>query len=236
MSGVVIPRALQGIVRTNRNYQASSRVTKGIPEKKFRNCFINLTANPNLPDSIQGSILDISQGTSQNERIGGKITVTNINLRARLVAYALSATSPVDTRGINARVLLVRDKQSNGGQCSITDVLQQSNNGTGNYTGVDCFRNMDNVDRFDIIYDKTFTLQPGAMLPITASTGGAVFSAKFIKINKKLADRIDYAGTTGTYTGLRSVSYTLFSICDHEVVAAFNTGLTGTMRIKYTDV
>ncbi len=88
------------------------------------------------------SLVHVAQGTADNERIGRKITVTNINLRAN-AQKAQDATDPADVW----RCILYVDTQCNGSVATVTEILTAA--------GTNTFRNLDNATRFKILLDKT---------------------------------------------------------------------------------
>jgi len=236
ISGVNIPRSLKGLVRTNRNFVAANRSAKGFPEKKYHDCLISGTGIPKTSLYIvQEDITKILQDTSSTGRVGNKITVTNINAKMRINTGPVNNTFSTNIP-VGFRVMLIRDKQTNGSSIDMNTVLDPYTIEGAQEVSINSFRNMDNVDRYDILYDKTFMLQPGAA--VFTSTGQACVwnTGKHIKISKKVLDRVEYGGSTGTMANMRSISYALVVIPDSNCAEEILLGIQGNLRVKYTDM
>ena len=102
------------------------------------------------------------------------------------------------TTGAVVLYMLVLDQQSNGAAATVGDVIRDV---TGNDTLA--FRNLDNDERFVILYDKFVNVNPqssaGTATPYTTLTYGPVK-----KINKKVNIPINYSATSSAITGVRS--------------------------------
>lgn len=90
----------------------------------------------------------IPQDTTIGGRNGNKLLITKIR-----VSYAFIG---VDSTNV-VRFLLVRDKRANGGIAQLSDVLELS--GAGSTPTVYSAINETNKERFEILYDRTMSLQ-----------------------------------------------------------------------------
>ncbi len=91
----------------------------------------------------------ISQGAGESQRLGLEVTVWHIAWTFKVTAPAVNAgaTGPVaDT----VRLVLVLDKQCNGVTPIPLDVLEDAT--------VKSFYNLANKDRFDVLMDRSYTL------------------------------------------------------------------------------
>jgi len=116
---------------------------------------------------IQGNFFNCAQGNTPRQRIGNKITVTNINIRGLITSGSNNADANTANECPTFRVIIGIDKQANGALPSIfsaasteTGILQGPN---GNpppggapvgYAAPLAFRNMYNLERFVILKDK----------------------------------------------------------------------------------
>lgn len=219
--GVKHPKVVPGFTRTAgpyaRAYKAnpSRALTMGAPpEKKY----LDTTATAvNAPTTgvIQAVFTVIPQGTTEITRVGGKITVTNFNVRGNfsLTTTALSGTPNNDV----VRMILFIDKQTNGAAPAVTDILKSANG--------QAYMNLDNVDRFQILKDK--------MIKVGFTASGSTNLVGDLvpwKINKKMNLPIHYSSTTGAITEVKSNNiYMLFT--SWQGVVNFNYYA----RVKFTD-
>lgn len=213
-------------------------------ETKYNDCAIN-----DLPISNMGSIIGltalsptpanhvnpygsslnlISQGTGKNQRIGNKLDLYQIRAKGQLV---LVSNAKVDDL---VRILLVRDKQANGSTPAISDILEQSSNSAGTGLTINSYRNMDNIDRFDVLKDKTYKLQQSATITDNSgtTTGGFQLYVPF-KLSHKLRthQEICYSSTTGSIGEIKSTNYMLVFISTEANATAVN----GTTRVYWKD-
>jgi len=215
----VIPRPLQGIVRTTGAYRRSA---PGSVEKKYHDIHRERT---DLNAGVVVQLTEIKQGTGDTERIGNKIIIKNINVRFRF------KLNNAVNRGSAFRMMLVQDLQCNGTEATEADLLDgyydEADPPVFQPPGLQSFRNLDNDERFKVLYDKFTTLNHDLV-----TSGGASDQAQspVKKINKKCNIQINYNNTTGALSEIRSNNLFLFIFSDLE---------DGTViidaRLKYTD-
>jgi len=173
----------------------------------------NATGGNVFPTLIAG----IVQGTTDNTRIGGKICVTNVNCRGfrNMASYGTAAFF-----GGYLRVVLYIDKQCNGANALVTDILQSAT--------INAFRNMNNLDRFIILKDKMYKTSIDATNALHTDT-----SRQYWKINTRGKWEISFSGNTGGIADLRSLNIGMFYITSDPNVQSCSLGRC---RIKYYDM
>lgn len=106
--------------------------------------------NVDFDQGLSGSniflVNGVGQGTDDTQRIGRRYTNVSIQMRYNISVNSTTATSAV------ARVMLVQDRQVNGALPSLTDILALSSDIAP--------MNLNNRDRFKVLYDQEHTVQP----------------------------------------------------------------------------
>lgn len=167
------------------------------------------------------SLCLITQGTGKNQRNGNKMDLYQIRMNGLILL-------PSTTIGDTVRLMLVRDKQCNGDIADIDEVLEQAGATVATGLAIHSYRNMDNIQRFDILKDKEIRINPTLGLAGTSST--PVFVP--FKMNHKLKSHqeIAFSSTTGVISEIRSTNYFLL-VCSAVGVAQLN----GTSRVYWKD-
>lgn len=186
-------------------------------EKKFKD-----TSLVNAGDASGGiffsSLVTMLQGTTDQTRVGNKITVTNVNLR---LIPNLDSLNGIQIQNGHLRVLLYVDHQANGAAvANTTDILETAD--------ITSFRNLDTVDRFTMLHDETYNLNCYSQSSTTSADGSIL-----ITIGKKLNLPIHYGANAGDITDLRSANIGILFIANQVAV---NIASRGTARIKYIDM
>lgn len=92
----------------------------------------------------------VGEGTSYWNRIGSKINMQAVHIRG----YVHNVEPDTGAFPSLLRMIVFYDRQPNGAACLFTDVIQgRTNTGVGAVDGLQGL-NIDNKDRFVIIYDK----------------------------------------------------------------------------------
>nr|WAE42718.1 MAG: capsid protein [Cressdnaviricota sp.] len=97
----------------------------------------------------------ITAGSSFFNRIGRKIEMKSIQIRG-----SIGITNVGNTQADYGRVMLVYDRQFNGAYPSITDILEDTVQAGTNTTNVQSGMNLNNRDRFQVIWDNRVALPP----------------------------------------------------------------------------
>lgn len=144
--------------------------------------------------TIGGSLVALTQGTSNGTRIGSQVQLMQLNIRARV-------TLPGASTGDNLRCILVCDHGPAGGTFFPTDIIEAADM-LAPYNLDKVTAGM-GVNRFSILLDRTLELSPAS--PIVASGTGA----RYRDFNKsfKLDSPIHYAGNAGTVSDLVKNNY-----------------------------
>jgi hypothetical protein len=206
----------KGYDRTGGYY---GRFRRGSPEKKFHDVDVD-DATISAAMTIN-NLTVIPEGNGESERIGRKITITNIYWR-----YALelnSKTAIADTSDI-VKVMLVQDTQTNGAQFAATDLLE-----TDEWKS---FRNLANSKRFRVLYSESFAMQIQGATP----TGAAYATGEDVKIvegSRKCNITIEYDNSASTGAIATVKSNNLYWVTQSR------KGVTpghGNIRLRYTDL
>lgn len=185
-------------------------------------CVSPTAAAPVNPTAITSLNL-ISQGTTQHQRIGNKMRIHAIRFRGVITLQPnISFSSGM------VRVLLVRDKQSNGTMPAVSDVLEPTAAAT---TDVYAFADMDNLDRFDIVKDKLFRVGESGYGVVGTSCAIATIPFKMShKIRNPDYQEIVFSSTTGAQAEVRSNNYFVIVIASNA-----QTAITGKSRVYYRE-
>lgn len=171
------------------------------------------------PDPGSSTIVDIVQGTGESQRIGRKCTITKIMLRLNFeFLTADDATlNMANTAHETVRFMIYWDKQCNGAGISGTDMLE-----TNVYNS---YRNLANVQRFQILYDKTWAWNTTAIAASSAAdqettTAITVNSKRVISdyqkhINLNVFIPVEFDNTDGQLTGIKSNNVGIFIWTKH---------------------
>jgi hypothetical protein len=165
-------------------------------------------------------ISGIAEGTGHDERVGTRAFVSSIDVKLWLT----SDTSTPDDHCDFARVMLVQDKQANGAtSLTIGDLLDTASA----YDKTTAFRNLENTQRFKVLYDKRFKLS-------SYTTAGP--NCQSVNIHKKFPGglRVTYDTSDTAGTSIKSNDVWLVFVANHATEAN-NPYVAGTYRVRYTD-
>lgn len=153
-----MPKRRQGRKRRRSFKRAKGPSYRETREVKFID---NTTANGFAPASLSGTIwadtiVGILGGTLQNQRIGRKVHVTGIGMS---IFISLDETVNAIKTTDQMRIVCYQDKQSNGNAAVPIELYR---NQLGPITTIVSYRNLEFVERFRILSDKTYSLQSAA--------------------------------------------------------------------------
>lgn len=183
-------KSRKGFTRTIGYY---GRYGPGSVEKKFFDGTQANVSSANNGTILQaGSLINISQGVGEQQRIGRKCVIKSIHFKgARTLPANLFSNDASD----RMRIIVYQDKQCNGISASVGNMLQE--------TDIDSFRNLENSGRFVFLYDRTHSIQATA----GGGNGTNDFTSDVIKhwkLNINLNIPIEYNSTTGAIAEIRS--------------------------------
>jgi len=195
-AGYVSPKALvvPGYTRTaGRFARANNNLEKKYLDSGLGSSGISTTG------TFVSTVIPVVQGTTDQTRIGNKITVKNFSIRCAMSMDDQTTGVIVDG---HIRVIVYIDKQANGATAATTDILTTA--------ALSSYRNMDTVDRFVILKDKWMQYKVTATNALHTGQG----SGQWWKWSKKLNLPVHYAGTTGAITEIKSNNIGVLFISD----------------------
>lgn len=190
--------------RANARVGGFQGVEKKFVDVYFSDASLEASIALSLHDPVGDQLIAITQGAGENSRIGRQCTITNLRITGQM--------KMADEAGLGhdavVRILIVRDKQTNNAQMTAVSVLQT---GAPGGQGWQSYRNLEQVRRFDILYDKLYVLKRTAGAGNGTTNDVAGVRVPF-KINLKLNDQVNYKDALGTVASVADVSYHLMAI------------------------
>ncbi len=170
------------------------------------------------PTATPGSLVTIAQGVTESTRVGRKCTIKRILFRYECGLIAVNQGTGIPDV---IRVILYIDKQANGLTITNTDLVESDD--------YQSFNNLANSGRFRVLMDRTHSLQmtaggwdgTGVDFPATVAS---------FSFYKKCAIPLEFSGTTGALTELRSNNINLM-VCSKNGTSFFNSK----MRFRFSD-
>lgn len=212
-----VPFAKRGRLRTGGFYRENGYGTTG--ELKFADEINNFGLIPisQVGTIVSSSLINtIQQGTGPSDRIGRKIQVKAIGLTFTMI---LPTTVTADDAGDSLRVILYLDRQANGAAALPTDILNTP-------IEINAFRELENVSRFNLLYDKTFSINASAGL--STGTGRHVLRRKMYL---EMEYPVFYTGTGTSLSNIRSNNFGILVVSENASAI-----ITITSRVRYTDM
>ncbi len=168
----------------------------------------------------------VAQGNSQSERIGRKITIRSIRVKGTIKMFAQDQIGDMEQR---VRILFVVDSQANGAAPTIDEVLNFAG-----VLGINSFRDLANVRRYRVIYDRVFDLPVMGVAADGISTFLNIPTSKGWGFSKKMHLPIEYdsSSTTGSLSTQRSNNIFSFAIAENTNESPF---VSFVFRIRYSD-
>ncbi len=169
-----------------------------------------------------GTINIIPQGVTEKQRIGRKCTIRSINWRYQITLDNKNdlASSAV---GDTVRVILYQDKQCNGATATITGILETND--------FQAFRNLANSSRFNILYDKTHSINYTAAGADSSTTFAQPGILRHYSFFKKCNIPLEFDSTTGAITEIRSNNLGVLLLADQGNTSTFDSK----MRLRFSD-
>ncbi len=172
---------------------------------------------------LQTSLCLIPQGVTESNRVGRKCTIKAIQIKGNI---QLNNFSDVTAGGQRLRIMVYLDKQCNGATALVDDILEDVAT-----SGLDSFRNLSNVGRFDILYDKTIVVKPAAGMG-NGTANDTVETFYQWNLYKKCSIPIEFSSTTGALTELRSNNIGVLTVVE---AAAPAVGVGFNCRLRFGD-
>ncbi len=169
---------------------------------------------------INPSLVLIAQGLDECDRIGRHITVKSLSWRFEVTmpettGFGLTACTDV------VRLIVYCDKQSNGTNATVTDILETA--------GLNEFNNLANRGRFRILSNRFYTVQSkvSAGDGTANDVGGTQIHGS---VNLKMKLRIEYDLTTAAIEAITSANLGMLFISKHGIA-----GVIGICRVRFED-
>nr|QGF19364.1 capsid protein [Antarctic circular DNA molecule] len=208
------------------NLIAAIKKKKSVSEVKTLDVIVISTAITATPQFFLMN--GLNQGSAVFNRIGSKVTFKSFQFRASIDPVAAQANTDV------VRILLIYDKSTNKSIPTFADIIQ-SKDGIGTPTSnIDDMKNIDNTERFKIIFDQSHYLPAVSATPFTVS-----FNSEYpgtIEQYTKFEHQTQYTGTqpVGTMPVVANItSGAIYMI----LYSSLPTGylVTGTARLRFDD-
>lgn len=175
-------------------------------ETKF---FDTTYAQSALTTNVNMALFYPQQGVGSSQREGLSVKMTNIDMNLQIQAGA------AQTLPNNCRVMLVLDKQANGAQAAITDLLTSADTVS--------HHQLTNKERFHTLLDRVYKVLPG--------TDNAVHNIHF---HKQFSRHFLFKSTVGNVTDLSTANIFLVIIPESTAaLAQVDTQLD--CRVRYVD-
>lgn len=184
---------------------------------------VNLAAGGIAFGIIQAAV------ANENSRIGDSITTTSLLLKMQI--YNDSADLEF---GSPCRVVVFWDSQANGAVPSISGTANSLMEASGVVLGHLDHRKQNTIDRFDILMDKVYNINPKTVSTFNVATGATTgLTSNAIYINKrfKLGRKIKYSGNAGAITDLagNNICVAVISAAASQTLVSYN------MRLHFKD-
>lgn len=212
-----------------------TRVGIGRPERKFVDTPVDSAAIPVFATSVTPILLTgIAEGSDNNERIGRRVLLTNLQIRLLFTAEE-DVVTPLPY--ITIRLLIVRDSQFTGANVpTLGDVL-----GTTFINSIWAFNDLQvqGTSRFRTMVDKIWvqyaSTWDSSTTPDTLIAGQV--NARFWKYYKKMRKELYFNGPTDVNTDAGRNAIWMFIFKQDPTGVVPLTGLVeGGIRIRFTDV
>lgn len=228
---MMVSRAKRGYLRTGGFYGrfgSGMRRARGFQvERKFLDAARSLVTVAETGTMLINSHNVVPQGNTQSERIGRKITIKALHVKGH---YHLNSTAIFQQADQRIRLIFAVDKQTNGAAATLSEVLSF---GLASVE-INAFRNLANVSRFDILYDRVFNLPNDAVFQDSATTGDTLPKSWGFQFTKKMNLTIEYdaSATTGVIATQRTNNIFAFAIAEN---ADNLPSVEYIFRIRYAD-
>lgn len=190
----------------------------GSVEKKWNDISATLFTSASGTASV--TLLNgLTQGTTPNTRVGGRIEVKSISFRANFQ----SGTSATGVTPL--RIKIVYDKQTDGAAPAATDVMS--------FDSIEAMNNLSNAGRFITLFDKTWD-------PVVGYGGGASGAGatqnQILEGYVKCALPVKYnAGNAGTVADISAGAIYILAWSAGNTFGGAGLDATGYFRFRWTD-
>ncbi len=152
---------------------------------------------------MEDSLNHITQGVTEQARVGRKCTLRSIQARFQLT---LASTPTAANTSERVRLIIYQDKQANGATATVTGIMESAT--------LDSYRNLANGSRFRVLYNKVVVMNTAAGSGRgTTDTLSYSETTAYRQMYKKCNIPLEFDSTTGAITELRSnnIGYLAFT-------------------------
>jgi len=164
-----------------------------------------------------GQLVLIPQGVTESTRVGRKCVIKSVHLKGITQGVPGAAATFATT----AYLYLVLDKQANGAAAAFTDVMSTTLLATS-------FHNLANSQRFVVLKKMKFRHVANSGATTALNNTNVPF-----EMYKKCNIPIEYSGTTGAITEIRSNNIFLLASSDGQ--ADDLVTMVGNCRVRFSD-
>ncbi len=185
------------------------------------------TAWATMEDATALCINGIGQNDGESGRDGRVVWLHKVSMKYFLIFNNLEAQS-APTADFLARVGIVIDKQANGATIDVSDVYDEGLN-----NDVLAFRNLREISRFNVIYDKRIRIQPFDLSEGSANNfANGIWVSPIYQFHKTFNPplKVDYGGTGATVAAISNIALHVIGIC-----TAASVLLNSQTRVRFTD-
>lgn len=147
-----VPRTMGVYGAGEMKYFDTERTSTAVPVSLT---WANSEFQPNV--GTPTTLLCPTVGSAINQRIARKVKVYKIRVKG-LITVAPLANQTAGPAAQTVRILLVRDKQTNAAQAQGEEIIAAPTTGSALHA-VSAFQSLANLGRFDVLKDKTLTIQ-----------------------------------------------------------------------------
>lgn len=169
------------------------------------------------------------QGTGFDQRVGRKVTLKSFYIRGTVATVSATGAPSLNSVGVShARMIIFCDYQPNGLLPAITDLLKQQNSLS--------MLNLNTRDRFKILCDKEFVLDPYLYDSNDPSFASASNQIKYFKKYKRINIETIFNDTNGgsiadITTGALYMGFLSTGIAVDDTAINWNVST----RVRYSD-
>lgn len=173
--------------------------------------------NPRQFTAVYGCLPVPKEGTGYSERDGRKIFMKNIKIRGTIRFTAQTGVTTAATGQQFVRLVVVKDKRTNGTELSAENVLSPGTGSDGNAsltadTAIMSMTNPNGWGRYEIKFDKLYRVPPLSSWYDGVDGNINAYDIPF-KINVKVNDYVNFDASTGAVTSIVDNSFHLLAAC-----------------------
>lgn len=178
---------------------------------------------------VKCPLLDLTQGTNENQRVGRKIAVHSFHMYGALQLNDSPGVSPTNQW---VRCIIFVDTQNNG--VTTTDITELFDSNVTAQKSMYYFRDLTRGSRFQVLKDEFIELDSETVFNSNTNVKDVVSKYKFIEYHKTFNPplKVEYNGTNGSGSELTQNNlYVAFLKFNTTIDVEF----TGVSRIRFTD-